>query len=263
MAHRDFLPQEYIDKRIERRTNFISLTLFVIVMGTVIAAYMVTDQQRVMRKQEMQQVAEEFNRAAEQIEELENLKDQKAKMLNKAEVTSMLKERPNRTLLLSELINRMPPTLSLLNFDMSTETPRRATVERTSMDRGRNQARRRAGSDDDSDQPQVQPSQVKIEIVGVAPTNAELSQFLSAVRRCALFKDANIALSEQTRIEEKPMYRFRMVMEVDQEVDLTRYEPIKVERGLRQNPMDPEMEFGPERFLATPEGDLGDDAEDD
>ena len=264
MPHQDFLPQEYLDKRIQRRTNFISLTLFVIVMGSVIAAYMVTDQQRVAKKHEMRQVGAQFNRAAEQIDELESLKQRKAQMLAKAEVTGMLTERPNRTLLLSELINRMPATLSLLSFEMNTSIVRRAAVEQTAMQRGRNEARRRrAGGGDDEPQSQVQPTEVSIEIVGVAPTNAELSQFLSAIQRCPLYKDVNMVSSVQTNVEGQAMYRFRLVMNVDQELDLGAYEPIMVQRGLRQNPMSPNLEFDSDGFLVTPEGPHRDQMEQD
>ena len=54
--------------------------------------------------------------AAQRIEQFNQLQGQKEKMLRKAKVTSVLIERIPRSVILAELINHMPGTLSLLEF---------------------------------------------------------------------------------------------------------------------------------------------------
>lgn len=252
----DFLPSEYVDIRLQRRTNFISLTLFIVVLGGVISAYLVTDRQRVAMREQQQLVARQFTRAAQQLEELERLQKQKEEMLRKADVTAQLTERPNRTLILSELINRMPPTLSLLSFDMRTRVDRRAVAAaRTAMERERARTannRRRPAADNTATTIEIDPTELTIELIGVAPTNTELSGFLSVLNDCEMYSDVNMVLSERTVIENQNMIRFRIEMKVNQGVDLAFYEPIRIERHLRQNPMSPTMRFEGESLLVTP-----------
>lgn len=252
----DFLPSEYMEIRLQRRTNFISLTLFVIVLGAVVSAYLVTDRQRTAIKEQQHIVAQQFTRAAEQLNELDRLQRHKQEMLRKADVTAQLKERPNRTLVLSELINRMPATLSLLSFDMQTRLDRRAQAARTAMERERQRTQnRRRPTDNTPSEPEIQidPTTVGIELVGVAPTNGELSVFLSTLKDCALFQNVNMVLSEQVQIENQSMIRFRLTMELNQHVNLASYQPIRMERNLRQNPMSPTMQFGGEDLMVIPQ----------
>ncbi len=118
MSNTSFLPEDYLDQKADRRTNVVSLTLFGIVMVAVFAAFLFTNQQWTQVKAAQASINSQYQDAAAQIERLNELERQKNQMLNKAELAAALVERVPRSILLAELINRMPPRLGLLKFDL-------------------------------------------------------------------------------------------------------------------------------------------------
>ena len=121
MSNTSFLPEDYLDQKADRRTNVVSLSLFGIVMVAVFAAFLFTNQQWTQVKAAQASINSQYQEAASQIERLNELELQKNQMLNKAELAAALVERVPRSILLAELINRMPPRLGLLKFDLRSE----------------------------------------------------------------------------------------------------------------------------------------------
>jgi Tfp pilus assembly protein PilN len=121
MNNDSFLPEDYLVQRAERRTNIISLSLFGIVMVAVIGAFFVTNRQATMVKQHQESINDQYQQAGIQIQELTQLESQREEMLNKAELAAALVERVPRSILMAELINRMPERLALLDFEMKSE----------------------------------------------------------------------------------------------------------------------------------------------
>ncbi|MFQ5766249.1 MAG: hypothetical protein ACE5GT_15110, partial [Rhodospirillales bacterium] len=62
-----------------------------------------------------------YHDAAFQIERLNELQEQKDQMLHKAELAAALVERVPRSILMAELINRMPPRLGLVEFELKSD----------------------------------------------------------------------------------------------------------------------------------------------
>ena len=123
-----FLPEDYIEKKIARRTNIVCMALFLVVMGGVIGWYFVTSIRGSEVRDLQKQVNASFEEAAQRLEQLEKLQAHKQKMIQKAEVTSVLVERVPRSLVLAELINHMPIQLSLTNLDMDTKATYRSAT---------------------------------------------------------------------------------------------------------------------------------------
>ena len=116
-----FLPEDYLDQKAERRTNLISLSLFGVVMVSVFAAFLVTNRQWSQVKTARGAVNEQYAQAAAQIETLNELEEQKNQMLSKARLAAALVERVPRSILLSELINRMPNRLGLVELELKEQ----------------------------------------------------------------------------------------------------------------------------------------------
>jgi hypothetical protein len=231
-----FLPEDYLEKRVARRTNLICITLFGVVMVCVAGAYFVTDRQTVEIRKQQAAVNQQFEEAARRLEQLEKLQAQKQQMIHKAQIASVLVERVPRTLLLAEVVNHMPANLSLLEFNLRTET-RRAPAPRTAIERETNrrslQDRARAA------QPQIEVPQtdVTIRMVGVAPNDVELAKFITAMSNHTLFTDAILQYTEQTVIDERDLRKFSVELKLNQDVDLRVIEPTLVRRDLKMDPM--------------------------
>ena len=89
MAEMSFLPEDYLERRNQRRTNVISLSLFVVVMSGVIAAFLVTDKKRIEVRAQKQQIDTDFAEAAKRLQQLDQLQERKQQMMRKAKVTAV------------------------------------------------------------------------------------------------------------------------------------------------------------------------------
>lgn len=242
-----FLPEDYLDKRAARRTNVVCLVLFILVMGGVVGAFFVTGMKRTEVRALQAQVNRQFEEAAARLEQLEDLQARKEEMLRKAKVTSVLVERVPRTLLLAELINHMPATLSLLEFELETKVVRSGPQPRTSLEREKARLAKQA-----EPEVQVPETEVTLSLIGVAPTDVEVAQFMTSLSKHELFNDVGLQFSEQTTINDQPMRKFRLALQLRQEVDVQEIEPTKIARQLKQNPMDDQIRIdGSGQFVPT------------
>jgi len=237
MDQKGFLPEEYLEQRVQRRSNIVVLTLFLIVMGSVASAFYVTDRQRFEVKKLQAQVSTQFEEAAKRLDQLDQLQQQKKAMMQKAKITASLLERVPRSNILAEMINNMPATVGLLEFDLTTKVkaaPRAAGD--TAMQRARD--KRAADAQEAKDEvPVVPETEISINLIGLAPTDVELAQFMAALDRCEMFKDVQLLYSEGQQVEDQVMRQFRIEMMLNQDLDMRKYEPKRVSRHLAQNPL--------------------------
>ncbi|MCC7204643.1 MAG: PilN domain-containing protein [Phycisphaeraceae bacterium] len=248
MADLSILPDDYLEMRVQRRTNLISLTLFVIVMGAVVAAYYVTDRQRSEVKTLKTQVDAQFEDAAKRLEQLEQLQQRKAQMLRKAEVSGALIERVPRSVVLAEMINNMPATVSLLQFDLSTKVMSSGPRPSTAMERAkkdRKAAEQAAG-------PQVPVKRASIYIIGLAPTDVEVAQFMASLSQSRLFREVNLVFSEEDTLDGRQVRRFRVEMLISPEVDMQSFEPLRADKPPNQNPLGETFAIDADGKIGTP-----------
>lgn len=234
-----FLPEDYLEKRIARRTNAICIVMFVLVMTGVIGAFFVTGMARTEARQKQAQVNRQFEEAANRLEQLEQLQARKQQMIRKAQVTSVLVERVPRPLILSELINHMPLSMALLEFDLSTKVIQNTPRPRTALEREKGRLAQ-AAAPAEIEAPETE---VTLNLVGVAPTDLDVAEFMTALSKNGLFSDVGLQFSEQTTIDDQVMRKFRIGLRLRQEVDVHDIEPTKVARTLNQNPMAPQIQI--------------------
>lgn len=243
--NQSFLPEDYLEKRAQRRTNFFSLTLFVIVMAGVVGAFYVTDQQRRDVRKMQQTVNEQFEVAARQLDQFEKLQAQREQMVRKAQVTGTLLERVPRSVLLAELINSMPPNLSLLDLKVDTKVITRAPRPTTAMERAK------LNNDAKNAKPEFQApeTQVDITLTGVAPTDVQVAQFMSTLGSNDMFAEQHLGFSEETTIQKQNMRKFRVEIQLSPDMDVNKHKPKLVKRDEIPNPMSDTMELSLENQL--------------
>lgn len=243
-----FLPEDYLEKRLARRTIVICVSLFAIVVLGVVGAYAVTSRQgRDVRKLQAQ-VNHQFEEAARRLDQLQKLQKQKQEMIDKAKLASVLVARVPRSRILAELINHMPPQLSLLELDLKTKVLHDRPRPRTSLQRAKQkQSDRQARGRID-----MPHTQVLLNLVGIAPTDVEVARFMTALSDHPLFDDVALQFSEQQHMDGRAMRKFRIQMVVNQEVDLTRIKPTLVRR-LKRDPMGRTMRIDETGQFAAPQ----------
>ena len=238
-----FLPEDYLAQKAELRTNIICLLLFVVVMFGVFLAFMWTNQRWTQVKTQQTRINTEFQAAAADIRMLQELEAQKTEMLHKAELAATLVERVPRSILMAELINRMPNGLSLTEFDLISERIRVARAAEPQQERGatRRAAPRRTPTRAEAaeaapQRPEAPRFRTSIIMVGVAPTDLEVSRFLAELNAYPLLNDVVLDFSEQQELEGTLMRRFKITMQLDTSADIRAVDPLSIPRRLN-NPM--------------------------
>ncbi len=131
-----FLPEDYLDKKIARRTNVIFVSLFAVVLTAVVAADFVQRRQDAQQIEKLAEHNAQFESMQRQFEQIEELKAKEAEIKNKANVTATLKDTVLKSLVFSELINVMPATLRLTDLDLQTKAAQNdRPTARTSVQR--------------------------------------------------------------------------------------------------------------------------------
>ena len=253
MSNASFLPEDYLSQKAEQRTNLLSLILFAVVMIAVIGAFFVTNRQARMVKTAQEAINSQYQKAGMQIQELTQLEKQKEEMLHKAELAAALVERVPRSILLAELINRMPERLALLSFDMKSDKIKAPAAPTDTDDKGRlvTRVKEKAPTKQEAGESvqKVDPPkyQVTIAMVGVAPTDLEVSRYMTEMNNYALVKDVTLEYSEQKDVGGRMMRQFKINLLLETEADVRRTDPLNVPR--MRNPMGDDVQFNPASLL--------------
>jgi Tfp pilus assembly protein PilN len=241
MTINTFLPDDYLAKRTERRTNLICLSLFAIVMVAVFGAFLVTNQSWSQIKDEQEFINLRYAQAGQQIRELAELERQRDEMLHKAELAAALVERVPRSILLAELINRMPEQLGLLEFHIRSQVVQKRAEPVAATAQNRQQRSRRGQTMQEAEETlnRIEPPRfdVTLTMVGVAPSNMEITRYLSELNNYALLKNVTLQYIEEREVESRVVRQFRIAMTLAPEADVRYIDPLHVPRDGLRDPM--------------------------
>lgn len=236
-----FLPEDYLKKKAERRTNGIAVVLFVVVTFGVVGAFFVTNRQWHDVRQYQKSVNVRFAKAAEDIERLKALEEQGDQLQEKAELTMVLIEKVPRTRLLAELINRMPKDMKLMELEVEStrlDKPlnlKKAKKKAPEPEKGASLTKKQRtgkGPEKASEPPPVMAPRydTTVVILGVAPQNTEVARYLSGLQACDLLTNVELVSTEKTTIKERELVKFRIEADLKAGVDARSVEPLKAHR---------------------------------
>lgn len=221
-----FLPEDYVERRIEQRTNLVCLVLFGVVLVGVVGMYVASAQHRADVRREREKVIVAYADAAKRIEQWDSLQEQRSQMQRKANVTAKLLEKVPRSHLLADLGNRRPQGLSWLELEVQTKV-----VKPTAPPSGKSAlANKEKEKKDAKGKPAEAPEPVKtvtLVLVGVAPTDVQVAQYMSKLQQSSLLSEVNLIYSEETKIAETLMRKFRIEMALSSTADVRALEPFE------------------------------------
>ncbi len=229
-----FIPEDVIQKRLERRTSAICLTLFFVVMICVVGAFFVTNQRWNEVKGHQEAINTRYVQAAKDIETLKVLEKQRAEMVDKASLTTALIERVPRSILLAEFINRMPEETTLLEFTLESKRVKTAAPKTAPGKKPKSLTRSPSAEDAKAAAEAAKPQPPKFEttlvIIGAASTHQEVSEYLKGMQQCELLGHVELKYSESTIIDDQGLIKFRMEADLLADADARRIEPLKAPR---------------------------------
>ncbi len=250
-----FLPEDYIQKRVERRTNLICLSLFGVVLIGVVGAYVVTNGQRMQVLKDQKQINAQYAEAAKSLAQLTELQQRRKQLLSKAQVTATLIEPVPRSNLLAELINRMPGTVTLTECKLASKklaAPKPKPVAAASALANAKQAA------EQKQQAKAAPAAprylVTITMEGLAPTDIQVAQYMTELARCELLDEVDLAYSEAERVDDITMREFKVVMTLDEAADVRLIEPLLAPGDGNDREVEPAIKrnvFGRTRLQAS------------
>lgn len=246
-----FLPEDYLDRKIARRTNLICVGLFLVMIAAIGAAFFVQNRQDQGTRAELVKVNDSFTKRAEQLRQIKELQDRQQQMIEKAKVVRQLVERVPRSIILAEMVNNMPPALSLLEFDLETKA-QPAPRNLTAIDRAN--AKLQKNKDKQDGKVEIVPRQVFIDIEGIAQNEGQITEFMGNLTHHPLFESVGLEFIEQDTIEKTDLFRFRIRMELNQEVLIERSAPEDLERDLIQDPVADQIEINTEGKIGPTTG---------
>ncbi len=211
-----FLPDDYLERKAQRRTNVICAGLFIVVMIAIGSAFSITE--RSMKQIEAQHVAveQEYTEAAKRIEQVQRMQDKQRTMAHQAELTASLLEKVPRSFLLADITNSMPSGVSLLDFTMDT---------RTEMIPVKQEKKNTISAPDPANPPpppQMQRvSNVTMKMTGIAGTDVQVAQFITKLNQSRLLKDVNLLISDEHVQDGEKMRRFQIEATLDPKAEIT------------------------------------------
>lgn len=236
-----FLPQDYVARKAEMRANLICLSLFGVVMFCVVAAFFVTNRQWLQVRKSQTSITQQYTMEAAKIEQLKLLEKEKSEMMDKAEITTALIERVPRSILMAELITRMPDDITLLELTLISkrvkDTPPAAKdakqgpqIKTLSSAAPKPPAKGPNAEAKDAPPPEkVTPPKFEytLKMVGVARVNNNIADYIQYLQDCPLLEHPDLKYIKETTIDKLDLRKFEIEATIRKDADARGIEPVK------------------------------------
>lgn len=241
-----FLPEDYVEQRAERRMVVIGVTLFVIIMGAVVAAFFVTNRQWSTLRTKQTKINTAYSAVAERIDELTALEHQMQLIDQKAAITAALIEPVPRSILLAELINYMPDEVSLDSFELkSTRIKNRHSKSPGGKSKVRSLSSAKAGAAqkttkaEDAQKRPVQAPKfiVSLVLIGLAPSDIQVSEYIRNLNQTKMLTEVELKFTREVKLNNRTLRQFRIEAKLAPNADVKSFEPLRESR-IKRNPMD-------------------------
>lgn len=236
-----FLPEDYLARKLARRSNIVCVSLFAVVLTGVLGAYFVKLRQLQVAAKDNTQANATLEAEAAKIDQATKLQQHHQEMMLKASITSALIDPVDKSNVLAELINHMPTSLSLTEMVLDTEIVRDAAKPQSALakDTLKSEASKKPTIE-------IPKTRVNIEMTGVAPTDVEVSQYMTALNNHPLFDDVMLAFSEQHNMHDTEMRKFKVNLKLARELTMAELEPTRKSRELEADPLGDKMTIAPD-----------------
>ncbi len=218
-----FLPDDYLARKAQHRTNLICATLFVVMISAIGVAF--TTAERSLRDAERRHAAidQQYTDAARRIAEMKQLQDRQKVLARQADLAASLIDRVPRSYMLAEITNKLPTGVSLQDMDLTRK--KRVTSAASTADKKTAFAKKKASSKGKGAKeielpPPPELFDSTIRLTGIAANDAQVAQFVGNLNESGLFVDVNLLLSAQLERTEGSLRKFNLEMQLSSTADI-------------------------------------------
>ncbi|MEN0019400.1 MAG: PilN domain-containing protein [Planctomycetota bacterium] len=216
---RSFLPSDYVEQKTEAKFFVVVFFLFVVVMVGVLGAFMVTSRAWKDVKAEQVAINQVFETESAKLEQLKQLQNQRGEMIETARITAALLEPVPRSLLVAELVRRLPEGAMLAEVQLDSErlrpSPPPAEADK----------KKKTGSLTDKqgepEKPKVEPPRFthSLQIDGLAVDNTLVADYLLALQGSSLLSNVELVFIKQERAQGEELRKFQIDAMLNTAVD--------------------------------------------
>jgi hypothetical protein len=217
-----FLPDDYLERKAQRRTNAVCGILFLAVMGGIGAAFTLSEKATKQIDAGFAKTEDEYLFEAKRIQQVKDMQEKQKRMAHQAELSASLLEKVPRHHILAEITNLTEPSGVYL-FDFNLEARQRVRSAPVDTSKTAYEAKKLAKTGPVA--AVAAPAEprnfdVSMKLTGVADTDVQVATFLNKLGRSKLFRDVNLVISDEFELEEKKLRKFQIELTLDPSADV-------------------------------------------
>src|SRR3954470_8223384 len=116
-----FLPDDYLERKAQRRTNAICAGLFLVTLTAIGGTFHFSERSNRDVDKTYDVKLREFTAEAKRIQQAEQMQEKQRTMARQAELAASLLEKVPRSFILADITNAMPRGVSLMDFSLDSK----------------------------------------------------------------------------------------------------------------------------------------------
>ena len=227
MLNINFVPDDYVQSNESRRTNWMCLILFAVVMVGLGGSFVtIKIRQRGCRAKE-ELVNARMAQIQEAIKQFEELQTKRKAMMKAALTTAELLEPVPRSVLLASFTNTLPPGVSLLKLTLIQKEPAQSGQSAGGPTNKYQAAQAEKAAAAAAAAAQQKMSREKlletyIEISGMAPSDLQVAAYIERLSNSSLLDNVALVESKEYKIEDTTFRQFKLTAMLKADVHLTK-----------------------------------------
>jgi Fimbrial assembly protein (PilN) len=225
MVDVNFVPDDYAQSNEYRRTNYIYLVLFAVLMtalGGSFTAIKIRQRACIAREEVVNKKLAEMQKAIKQFEELQA---KRREMMKTALTTAELIEPVPRSILLASLTNNLPNGVSLSHLKLVQKQPRQRQPLAPTSKYHAAQAQKGSGQSGEEDAAPPNPEKLletHIDIGGFAPSDLQVAAYIGRLTNSPLLDNVALVESKEFKTDTNTLRQFKLTAMLRKDVQLTK-----------------------------------------
>lgn len=219
-----FLPDDYLERKAQRRTNAICAVIFCVVIGGVAATFTLSEKATKGVESEFASVDAQYVTEAKRIEQVRQMHEKQQRMAHQAELTASLLERVPRSYILAELTNSLPGGVSLLDFQMDSKLRQKPVAAPVMTDYEKKKAAREAGGGATASAAPTMADprlyDVSMKLTGICSTDVQVAQYLKKLSQSKVLRDVNLVITDEFAQAGDKLRKFQIEMTLSPDAEV-------------------------------------------
>jgi hypothetical protein len=225
MVNVNFVPDDYAQGNESRRTNFMYIVLFAVMMMALGGSYMaMMIRQRACMESE-RVVNDRIAKMQEAIQQFEELQGKRREMMKTALTTAELIEPVPRSIVLASLTNNLPKGVSLSKLGLIQKQPQPGSRPASTSKYEAAQAQKSAQGGDSGNEDSMNPEKLletHIAIGGIAPSDLQVAAYIERLGKSTLVDTVALVESKEFKVEDNTFREFKLTAMLRKDVHLTK-----------------------------------------